>query len=640
MKLSQGLLVFGFIFIEYHASADQELDEILLMDLDDLMVSVASKREESISDAPGIMNVVTSDDIRLYGARNLRDILDRQPNMQIVGSNVFPHNAAFIRGGGLTHADNTNLLLLNGRPIRESHGGGINTDIYRNFPIASIKRIEIIRGPGSVLYGTNAFNGVINIVTKQERDSSKLQASVDYGSFNSKSVNVSGGGTYGELTAHGGISYLNSNGWDWSATDEAGVTQIIQNESSGYETVITADFKGITFNSIIGNNSIRNVGSAFLFPGGTLNHKRQFIDLGYRYEWDKDWNSSANVTYNGLTFTFPTSSGAKSSEFVSQGYLVELTTQGSPTDNINVVFGGVFDQLDGRLGAGTVSDYDTWRSSVYAQADYTPTNWLKLITGVQWNKPKGLDWDTSPRLGTIVNFDDNWGSKVLYGEAFRTAFGADSFFQAPFLVGNSSLEPEKISTFDAQLFYSTPKHNLALTYYRSNVDNVHTRIPGFPSTFTNGGEIKSKGVELESKIRINQEFNFVGSATYQINEDGDGNHDVQFSPNLMIKTGLSYDSGAGISSSIFNNHFGDAASLPGSSQVNSQASSYNLLTVNIILNLQKLLNQRNTLPIVLSLYGDNLLDEDIHFPSFNRPEVNTLPHHSGRAVYATVMVKI
>ncbi len=210
-----------------------ELVQLSLDDLFNLKVTTASKKAERISHAPGIVSTVTQDEIKRFGARNLRDVLDRVTNTQVIGSNVFPHNVTAIRAGAQTHADNHILLLLNGRPIREAHGGGINGDIYRSFPLETIERLEIIRGPGSVLYGTNAFAGVINVITKKANKDIDVVISTRYGSFDTKEITVSGGKHHGDFSFYGGIDYLDSQGWDFEATDEAGVHDIIKNGSSG-----------------------------------------------------------------------------------------------------------------------------------------------------------------------------------------------------------------------------------------------------------------------------------------------------------------------------------------------------------------------------------------------------------------------
>ena len=188
---------------------DKELQELLQLDLEKLaMVSVASKRQEQIQDAPGIITVVTAEEIERYGYRNLRDILDRQTHMQIIGSNVFPHGRVSLRGSSLTHTDNTVLSLLNGRPIRDGSSVSNNHDFYASFPVESIKQIEIIRGPGSVLYGSNAFAGVMNIITKDAPENPEVSASISYGSYTSRKGTMTYRGQWDDFEVTGSVNVL------------------------------------------------------------------------------------------------------------------------------------------------------------------------------------------------------------------------------------------------------------------------------------------------------------------------------------------------------------------------------------------------------------------------------------------------
>ena len=91
---------------------DKDMEQLLTLDLEELTtISIASKFEEKLQDAPGIVTVITDEEIKRYGARNLRDILDRQTHLQMVGSNLFPHGRVSMRGSTFTHVDNTVLPL-------------------------------------------------------------------------------------------------------------------------------------------------------------------------------------------------------------------------------------------------------------------------------------------------------------------------------------------------------------------------------------------------------------------------------------------------------------------------------------------------------------------------------------------------
>lgn len=98
---------------------DMSIEELL-----EIEVSVASKKPESTVEAPGIVVVVPKDEIELYGDRNLHQLLQRQPGVYTRGSYLYPHNMASFRGDMPTHLDLHTLLLINGRPIRNSSYGG------------------------------------------------------------------------------------------------------------------------------------------------------------------------------------------------------------------------------------------------------------------------------------------------------------------------------------------------------------------------------------------------------------------------------------------------------------------------------------------------------------------------------------
>ena len=134
---------------------DLSLKELLATEV----VTTASKYQQDWSSASAVSSTITRTEIEAFGANNLVEVLERVVSIHMTGSNFFPQNVTAMRGDLLGHYDNHILLLLNGRPLRESYSGGVNFSIYTAFPLSVIERIEIIRGPGSVLYGTNAYSG-------------------------------------------------------------------------------------------------------------------------------------------------------------------------------------------------------------------------------------------------------------------------------------------------------------------------------------------------------------------------------------------------------------------------------------------------------------------------------------------------
>ena len=622
---------------------DLELQELLSLDIEQLTtVSIASKREELLKEAPGIITVITAKEIKRYGYRNLRDILDRQTNMQIIGSNLFPHNRVTLRGVAFSHTDNVVLPLLNGRPMREATSVNTDHDFYASFPVESIEQIEIIRGPGSVLYGTNAFAGAINIITKKAPATPEVSTSLSYGSFDYKKGVINGGGKWGDLEVYGAFNAFDIDGDDFeNITDELGNVGTYKTGNTGGALVLNARYKDFTLNTFLTDNEKDHARSTFELPSTELDVERQFVDLGYKHNLTENWDVSINGSYLHFRDKFLLGGVAGGDQLGDAvNYLAEVTTHAKLNDKIGLLAGGTYTLQDGQIKTGDL-DYNSVNLNAYMQLEYWLYDWLKLTGGFQYNKPDDVSGDFAPRFAAIVQLNDNWGFKLLYGEAFRQASPVERFIDAPTVVGDPSLEPETIDTFDAQVFYMGKRGSFAATYYHSKQKNLFSRVGALPAQIVNAGEVEYDGFELEGKLDLGHGFNFIGNLSYQTNEKDDGSDDVTYSPDWMIKTGLSYDTQRGYSVGIFNSYFA-ASTLqnidinPGVAIVNPDADSYNLLTANLIVNLGQILKQPSLNAINLSLYGDNLLDEDIFFPSVNRVNVNTLPHHEGRGIYGTI----
>jgi len=245
------------------------MDDLVSMDLESLLnveVSVASKRDQKVSEAPGTIVVIDKKEIRRYGAQTLRDILNRQANLQIIGSNLYPENRITMRGVMQTHIDNNVLIMLNGRPMLGPIAGGINLDLYRAFPVASIERIELIRGPGSTLYGTNAFSGVLNIVT-QLSEESKISIDSMAGSDNYSSNQVG-------LVLKDKIvevsSFINLIDVDGDAisgiTDEQGTIDDYNLGYDGYSGTLQMSLGNLSLNILRSSTTHEHHRSEFLMP--------------------------------------------------------------------------------------------------------------------------------------------------------------------------------------------------------------------------------------------------------------------------------------------------------------------------------------------------------------------------------------
>lgn len=154
-------------------------DELELLYGDEETVSVATGSSKAVRLAPSIATVVTAEDIKAMGANSLEDVLQTIPGIHVSLRNIYASNYS-IRGVVTTYTPQV-LLLLNGYPFAEAYSG---TKIsIQKVPIRNVKRVEVIRGPGSAVYGADAFAGVVNIITYDNEDITDTRLGAAVGSF-------------------------------------------------------------------------------------------------------------------------------------------------------------------------------------------------------------------------------------------------------------------------------------------------------------------------------------------------------------------------------------------------------------------------------------------------------------------------
>jgi iron complex outermembrane receptor protein len=158
-----------------------EQEELLLFFEEEALVTLATLHPHKVREAPAIISVITAEQIKNMGARNLADVLITIPGIGILTSTAWSRAEIEVRGVETRQSDKV-LVLVDGHRLNDPFFGGATT-ITDDFPLENVKQIEIIRGPGSALYGANAFVAVINIITKKAEEIDGIQLNLGYGSF-------------------------------------------------------------------------------------------------------------------------------------------------------------------------------------------------------------------------------------------------------------------------------------------------------------------------------------------------------------------------------------------------------------------------------------------------------------------------
>ncbi len=616
--------------------------DISLEDLLNMSVTTVSKSSEKMADAPGIISVVTRDEIARFGGTTLKEILERVSGL--IGSTVYMTDRSTIapRGDQLQPSSSHVLLLINGRPVREILECGIKSEMYESFPVNIIDKIEIIRGPGSVLYGSTAFSAVINVITEQ-KDKTALSVSGmtditgSFGTFAKANLKI------GKVNVIAAGRYFQKSDWktEWAYAlppdRDTSVSLSIPDKGPGaYFEVNYRNFRFISsFNEWETHYSVSDY--AFLFPAyGTAKWKKTFGDLGYRLKLSDNWEMDFNATYTRSKFNVSSWPFTNRDSYEMQGEWANFLR---PTENIKLVFGGLFNYNDGNEFINESGEKytitDDYRSSYagYLQIDYALISWMKIIAGLQANKVEGLDFDFNPRAGLILYPIENINIKLLYSQAFRAPSINELGINYFAMQGNPNLKPEKVNTFDMGINYAGEKIYASLSGFNSKMTNIiyQDRSDTVP-TYNNIGEATIQGVEFETKYYFNKNLFLMASMLYQTSKDKEGEKNVTPIANIGLKGGISYKSEKGFSVSLFDIYQGKMDDKFRTT-INPSPKPYNVLNLRLDLNIVSLF--RLNLKQGISLFSEvkNLLNNEIWLPEWGLTLGKSMPVNRGREIY-------
>ena len=496
--------------------------------------------------------MITAEEIAAIGAVDLDEVLETVPGLHVARSPL-GYNPVYIIRGISTQYNPQVLMLVNGIPITGVIFGD-RSIIWGGMPVENIARIEVIRGPGSALYGADAFSGVINIITKTAADSEGTQLGLRVGSFSSRDAWVQYGGASGDYDV---AAYLRAGHTDGSRqiiTEDAQST--IDNNPSfptsaslapgpvnlGYDAIDgRIDLKRDKWRLRAGVQQRSNGGTgagvaSALDPAGKNYGERINTDLTYQdtnFAPDLDVTAQASYLYiteqSELTLYPPNSNPFY--PYTSNPVLFTSGVIGNPDKwerHLRFKLSAVYTHLQShklRFGAGTQNDdlYRTEESNnystlnpgpviavtpfllphsrrvnyVYAQDEWAFTKDWYLTAGVRQDHYSDFGSTTNPRLALVWETAYNLTSKLLYGRAFRPPSFSELYNSPnPVLTGNPNLKPETNQSTELAFSWqatSTLQANLSLFHYLWQ-DILR---PDSSNTVQNAGSQHGDGFETE-----------------------------------------------------------------------------------------------------------------------------------------------
>jgi len=213
-------LVAALLAANAGAEGQKTVPDVATLSMEDLMnlqVTSVSKRTQKVSEAAAAVFVITQEDIRRSGATSIPEALRLAPGLQV--ARIDENKWAIAARGFNGRFDNKLLVLIDGRSVYTPLFSGVYWNV-QDVMLEDVDRIEVIRGPGATLWGANAVNGVINIITKKAKDTQSTLVTAGAGTEERASGSARYGGTIGKTAYRVYGKYFN---WGPSQ-DSSGIT--------------------------------------------------------------------------------------------------------------------------------------------------------------------------------------------------------------------------------------------------------------------------------------------------------------------------------------------------------------------------------------------------------------------------------
>ena len=552
----------GFQSLTIRLEGGQQEDPRSLEKLLNIQISTAAKYKQAMSDAPASLTLITSEDIAQYGYQTLDDVLQSVPGFYISND----RNYAYIGTRGFGRPTDYNdriLLMLNGHSLNDGIFGSaaIGTDFGLDLNL--VDRIEIIRGPGSALYGTSALFAVINIITKQGTDLDGGQAALEGGSYGRKK----GSAIFGQKLASG-LEFTLAGQWmdiqgpdlyfkefDAPETNSGRAPGRDWDKSRGFYAAL--DYHGLSFQGAF-TSRMKGVPTASfetLFNDGREETKD---NLGFmEIQFERDLGKNKNILVRGYYNRYDTTG--------VYPYADTLTTENASDSWVGGEARFRWDLAESnRLIVGM--EYQNHISLNYHYSDengvYTNANWpfsvvsffgqdefqiahnFSLTMGLRYDDYSNTKVHLSPRLAAVYHPFPASTVKLLYGEAFRIPSAYEINLNDPWggYKPNSNLKPEVIRTLELgweQQFGKKLYGFLSLFRYRMSdlMDWVIDPADGLFQS-RNIAVVDAYGLELGLQGQLSTDIRFFSSYSWQHSRGSLTDQPLTNSPVHLLKGGL------------------------------------------------------------------------------------------------------
>ncbi|HIU64895.1 MAG TPA: TonB-dependent receptor [Candidatus Avacidaminococcus intestinavium] len=541
----------GSILVQGNAlAAEQEFT------LDEFVVT-ASKVETKKIDTPANITVIDREKLDSRNYANATEALSEVPGVNIMRAGS--KGASMGQDVILLNGDKRVLVLIDGHKVNVASSGNFSADWLP--PVEMIEKIEVLKGAGSAIYGTDAVGGVINIITKkgsEQNGQTKLKMAT--GSWNTEQYNLTYGGSEKGLGIFAGVSKERRGNFSYKDNLDGNVKKMV---NSGYDTTSAM----LKIDKEFGNNRLTLQAEHLLAEGGspfgyygydsTTTHQRLNNNIALRYDWlnsnkEKGFAQIYRTYQHAYLYGYDSNfTNAKEGLEAQQNFTLNDKNQ------LTVGLEYIKDSAKNKaLYANGKEHVNT--KSIYAENRWQFADTWQLNTGLRYDHHSKYGSEVTPRVALNKKFDDASNAYLAWGKVFN-APNMDNLYwyekgsyilpngdvQHFASLGDPNLKPEKGDVFT--LGYNKKLSNKTTissnVFYSKLKDAIAWKDNGAESRVVNLNSEDKKGLDFSISHELNEHFTIDASYTYLAIKEKKDNagyaKDVKNQPNIY-RLGLNY----------------------------------------------------------------------------------------------------
>ncbi|NPA65297.1 MAG: TonB-dependent receptor [Epsilonproteobacteria bacterium] len=518
-----------FLVFASFSSYAEEIDIDFMASLDEVS-EIATKTKLNVDDTPSFVTVLRNEELQNLGVRNVFEALAFVPGVQL-RKELSGVPVVIFRG--VTQKGEVKLMV-DGVVINNAYRASIY--YYLDFPIELIDRIEVIRGAGSVLYGSNAISGVINIITKVSQDTTKKSLFISSGSY---SYNK-GGAVLSTMIDKMKFSidgyYQKNNKTIEVSSNDSGYEGDSDRRFEDYSIGINLQGEDFSFNGRVKKDTQGNAYGVF----GILDTDSDrfyhedlsfFGELSYKKDIDKDNTlkvALGYIGYNQKVETALTDLKIINTDYKERNYFTEFNLLSKSLVDNQLLIGARFEYFDETQNDIAINDkeleknpiigsgFDRKISSVYFNDEYSFNPMTNISFGLRYDYYSDFKDSISPSFGIVYIMNDQVRLKALYSHSFR----APSWIE---LTSNSDLDAEKSDSIETGIVFKHSSMNIfKFNIYASKIEDMITKDPTL-GKYIQDTKNNFYGVEFDYGYIPNNAMQLDFMASYIDAKDDDGN---------------------------------------------------------------------------------------------------------------------